>query len=160
MSFKRLSSLILLVMLFVILNQGNTIKILSASEKSSVLRADGDLSPILTAPRDLASYAKQVAERIDMNRIKEHIRYLSNLGTRCPGTDGYYKAAEYIKEKFEEYGLLNVSYQNFEMAMPVSHGAWLEVVSPKIDENIVLEPFLPNAVFVSDLNHLCIWNLA
>ncbi len=146
MSFKRLSSFIILIMLFVILNQASAMKILSVPEKSSVLRADGDLSPILTAPRDLVSYAKQVAERIDMNRIKEHIRYLSSLKTRCPGTDGYYKAAKYVKEKFEEYGLLNVSYQNFKMAMPVSHGAWLEVVSPKIDEKIVLEPFLPNVV--------------
>ena len=141
MSGKRSRSITLLFLLVTVASLGVT-----ARAEAVPSLVDGDLPSTLNTPRDLASYAKEVAQSIDMDVIKDHVQYLSSLRSRCPGTEGYYKAAEYIRDKFLEYALLNVSYQEFGMAMPVSYGANLEVLSPSISENITLEPFLPNVV--------------
>ncbi|MEM1515625.1 MAG: M28 family peptidase [Candidatus Bathyarchaeia archaeon] len=133
--------LILIFLLSITMNLLDAYKDFSFSEKNF-------LSPSLRSPRELLDYAEYVAQNINMTAIKEHIRFLSQLKTRFPGSEGYYRAAEYIKAKFIEYGLENVSYQNFKMASPVFYGSYLEVISASTNnrENITLEPLLPNVV--------------
>src|SRR5690606_4879525 len=49
----------------------------------------------------------QNSNDITVNEIKEHITYLASdeLEGRMTGTDALYKAADYLKKEFENYGL-------------------------------------------------------
>ena len=82
-----------------------------------------------------------------MANIKETIRYFSTTySSRFIGTEGYYKATEYIAKKFEEYGL-NVTLMDYNVTVPVSYGANLTVTSgPDKGLVIPLYPLMPNNV--------------
>jgi len=85
---------------------------------------------------------------INLDAINDHLTYLSKLGSRLTGYPGADEAAEYIHGKFVECGLLNVTYQSFNVTVPIDHGANLTILSPK-DANpqaIDLYPFWPNLV--------------
>jgi len=107
-----------------------------------------DEPPLLNKPNELMPYALSVAQKIEINSLKEHVRFFSGLLTREPGSQGYYKAAEYIKSKFQEYGLVNISYMEFSMAMPISYGASLTILRPSLSSvsKITLYPLQPNVV--------------
>jgi len=42
---------------------------------------------------------------MNMTKIQEHVRFFSSLNSRVIGTNGFYEAAEYIKNEFSKYGL-------------------------------------------------------
>ncbi|MEM3661039.1 MAG: FtsX-like permease family protein [Thermoproteota archaeon] len=44
-------------------------------------------------------------KQIDMENIRRHVQFFSSLNTRVVGTEGFYKAAEYVMEEFSKYGL-------------------------------------------------------
>jgi len=58
----------------------------------------------------------------NMTNVIEHIKFFSSLETRATGYSGNYIAASYIYEKFKEYGLVNVSYEEFSIVNVVSEG--------------------------------------
>jgi ABC-type antimicrobial peptide transport system permease subunit len=60
---------------------------------------------------------------IDVNRIQEHVRFLTqNCSPRVTGYLGAYKAADYIYEKFREFGLESVQLQWYNITIPVDLG--------------------------------------
>ncbi|MCD6593512.1 FtsX-like permease family protein [Candidatus Bathyarchaeota archaeon] len=90
---------------------------------------------------------EKLLRSINMANIKETIRYFSTTySSRFIGTEGYYKATEYIAKKFEEYGL-NVTLMDYNVTVPVSYGANLTVTSgPDKGLVIPLYPLMPNNV--------------
>ncbi|MEM2561685.1 MAG: FtsX-like permease family protein [Candidatus Bathyarchaeia archaeon] len=88
---------------------------------------------------------RRIVSNINISLIQSHVKYLSSLGSRIPGYPGNRLAAEYIKEKFEEYGLRDVHFESFNVTVPVDYGAKITVLEPEIRE-IVAYPLLPNHV--------------
>lgn len=66
---------------------------------------------LITLPLALSVYAQA-----DSTLIRKHIYYLASeeLAGRAPGTDGEKKAAEYIKQYYEQYGLLPKGSNGYE----------------------------------------------
>jgi len=59
---------------------------------------------------------------IDANEIMENVRAFVSFGSRVTSYLGCDKAAEFISNRFVEYGLENVSYESFNVAIPVDYG--------------------------------------
>lgn len=59
------------------------------------------------------------------------IEYLSNLGSRVTGYPGCDKAAEFVRERFRELGLIDVKVTGIGVVVPVEKGAYLEFGSEK-----------------------------
>ncbi|MEM2868392.1 MAG: M28 family peptidase, partial [Candidatus Bathyarchaeia archaeon] len=88
---------------------------------------------------------------IDLERIKEHVYYLSNLKSRVTGYPGSYEAAQYIYKKFLEYNLSNVRFHNYSLTVPIDYGARIEVLSSDNSVQYVLNAYTlwPNSVQTS-----------
>jgi len=88
---------------------------------------------------------------IDMERIRRHIRFFSSLGSRVTGYPGSYRAAQYIYDKFLEYGLSHVQFHNYSITVPIDYGANVEVLSSKGNVQRVLNAYTlwPNSVQTS-----------
>ncbi len=83
-------------------------------------------------------------EAINMTAVRGHMEYFAGLSTRATGYPGNYLAAEYIRSKFLEYGLKNVSYQEFSVVDAVSHGANVTIMLT--GDVVLIHPLLPNLV--------------
>ncbi|MEM3041259.1 MAG: hypothetical protein QXG97_04455, partial [Nitrososphaerota archaeon] len=67
---------------------------------------------------------------VKIDSVKEHIHFLTlNSTPRVTGYHGFYRAQEYIYDKFSEYGLEDVQYQWYNITVPVDLGGSLEVYS-------------------------------
>lgn len=82
-------------------------------------------------------------DAVNMTAVKEHVQFLSSLGTRATGYPGNDLAAEYIYNKFIEYGLKNVSYDYFSVVDCKSYGANVTLPDGRIVE---IHPLLPNFI--------------
>jgi hypothetical protein len=76
-----------------------------------------------------------VAQSINFTNIESNINNLSSLGSRTTGYNGCYAAADYIRNKFEEYGLQPLAgtdnyFQNYNVTVPVDHNTTVEVLYP------------------------------
>jgi len=91
-----------------------------------------------------------VSRNINVSSIVEHAQYFSNLGSRVTGYTGSQKAAEYIYQKFLEYGLSNVSYQYYNAAIPIDYETSITVYP----EGIKLPAYAiwPNGIATSFVN--------
>jgi len=69
----------------------------------------------------------------DQKNLLEHTSFLSNLGSRMTGYPGSYRAAEYIAQRFRNYGL-NVVFHKYRVPVPLEKQAQIEVIS---DEQII-----------------------
>lgn len=61
-------------------------------------------------------------------RIEEHVKYLSELGSRVTGYPGFFKAAEYIVNQLEDMGVKPFGgdggfYEYYDITVPFDHGA-------------------------------------
>ena len=83
-------------------------------------------------------------DNVKFGNVVEHVRYFSELGSRVTHYPGYEKAAEYITEKFKEYGLTDVGYHEFRIPTPIDYGANLTVLLT--GEVITIHPCWPNLV--------------
>ncbi|HID91113.1 TPA: M28 family peptidase, partial [Candidatus Bathyarchaeota archaeon] len=86
---------------------------------------------------------------VDLDRIREHVLFLTqNCSPRVTGYPGSYRAAEYIKRTFEELGLEDVSYQWYNLTVPIDMGGRLKVYSPDMALllNLSVYPLWPNSV--------------
>jgi len=91
-------------------------------------------------------------DEINWNNIEQHIRYLSSLGSRLTGSPGCELAADYISEKFREYGL-NVSLHEFNVTVPVNYGTSITLLNyPELQ--LTLHPLLPNLVVTNTVKNL------
>ncbi|MEM2198901.1 MAG: FtsX-like permease family protein [Nitrososphaerota archaeon] len=63
---------------------------------------------------------------LNTSMIKQHVEYLSGLGSRVTGYPGHYKAAQYIADKLREMGL-QVVIQNYSVVVPVDEGSVIEL---------------------------------
>lgn len=84
---------------------------------------------------------------IDLESVKEHVKFFSALETRATGYTGNELAAQYIYEKFSEYGLSNVSFQTFPMVECIDHEANITIPSKSLTVRIF--PLLPNLASTS-----------
>jgi ABC-type antimicrobial peptide transport system permease subunit len=81
---------------------------------------------------------------INLAAVREHMVFLSSLGTRAVGYEGNWRAAQYIYNKFVEYGLKDVSYYNFTVVDAISYGANVTILESGLVIN--LHPLWPNMV--------------
>ena len=108
---------------------------------------------VVTLPTD-AQISKineeQIRKRIDevdVTRVLENVITFSSFGTRLTGSAGAEEAAEYIRNKFIEYGLGDVSYYVWPAAVPVDGGGNLTVISPASNlGTIPIYPLWPNLI--------------
>jgi ABC-type antimicrobial peptide transport system permease subunit len=87
---------------------------------------------------------QDVASNVNMTSFLAHVSYFSSLGTRVTGYRGCEQASEYIRDKFIEYGLSQVSYHYYNVAVPIDYGAYVEVPSDNI--SIEAHSIWPNGV--------------
>ena len=93
-----------------------------------------------------------ILDNINFSRIVEHVKYFSSLGSRFTGSFGYEKAAYYIYEKYKSYGLINVTYDEYTIPLPIDYGGNLTVNIPgKGSEVFEIYPMAPNLVAPSTL---------
>lgn len=79
---------------------------------------------------------------VNVSAVREHVEFFSSLATRATGYVGNDLAAEYIYTKFREYGLKNVSYQEFSVVDCISYGANVTVSNV----TITVHPLVPNFI--------------
>jgi len=84
---------------------------------------------------------------ININNIKNHVKYLSSLKNRVTGYPGYYKATEYIVNFFKELGLepggIEGYLQPYYVTVPIDHGS--KIILPN-GETIEAYALWPNSV--------------
>jgi len=91
-------------------------------------------------------YRKIISE-INLENIRAHVSYFSSLGSLVPGYPGHIEAGQYIYGRFKEYGLLNVSFDEFNITVPIDYGAYLTILSPGYENNrLRLYAFWPNVI--------------
>ena len=92
---------------------------------------------------------EDLVRSVDAGRIRSTVEYLSSFESRVVGYPGCDEAARYIQGQFEEIGLMDVRSEEFEVSIPVDHGASLRVVGE--DDEIRLHCLWPNLVRTSTL---------
>jgi len=95
--------------------------------------------------KDIEKYLTLILNNVNMSNIRMHIEYLSGLGSRMSGYPGFYKAADYIEEKFKEFGMDRVYRDTYYQVVPIDYGASLEVLEPT-HTSFTIYPLLPNVV--------------
>ena len=93
-----------------------------------------------------AAYPK-LSAAINITSVRKHMEFFSSLGTRAVGYEGNWKAAQYIHNKFVEYGLTNVSYYPFKVVDAISHGANATLLDT--GQVLTLHPLRPNMICLS-----------
>jgi len=128
-SSKILSCLPLIIILYLIAAS----PIISAVHGSSLVQQRGELS------------YKKIVEEIDESAIMRHVEKFASFGSRVTGYAGYEKAAEYIYNEFIKIGLVNVTYDYFDVAVPIDYGANITVkIAPGTTKVIKAYPLWPN----------------
>jgi len=89
---------------------------------------------------------------VNWSSIEGHIRCLSSLGSRVTGYPGCDLAADYISDKFGEYGL-DVSFHEFNVTVPVDYGT--SIILPGYPQlQLTLHPLMPNLVVTNTIKNL------
>ncbi|HID07631.1 MAG TPA: hypothetical protein EYP10_10865 [Armatimonadetes bacterium] len=88
-------------------------------------------------------------EGVDISRIRDTVAYMSSLHSRVVGYPGERRAAEWVRQRFLELGLDNVTEQRFKVTVPIDRGAALEL--PELGKSYKLYPIWPNLVRTSQL---------
>jgi len=88
----------------------------------------------------------EIVNMVNITAIADHIRFFESLGTRATGSLGCEAAAQYIYERFMEYGLENVSYHFYNVTVPVDYGANITVISREKMVVLTAYPLRPNLV--------------
>ena len=109
------------------------------------------MSEVLATPSEAYKLGPDVEELLKyvedtMPSINEHVKYLASLGSRAPGYPGNEEAAEYIYNKFKEYELDDVFFEEFNVTVPVDYGAYVEVITDSGVETFKAYTILPNLV--------------
>jgi len=86
-----------------------------------------------------------ITEDIDLEAIRDYIANLSNFETRATGYVGCEKAADYIFQKFNEFGLSDIHFEYYNVTVPVDLGANITVLIPE-NHFFRAYPLFPNDV--------------
>lgn len=95
----------------------------------------------LSTPAEMRMIIPSLLEAFNWTEIRNHVAFLEGLGSRFTGYPGYYRAQGYIVEKLKGLGL-EVSLQNYSIAVPYDYGARLHI--PSINTDIPVYPLIPN----------------
>ncbi|MCD6509844.1 MAG: hypothetical protein J7L11_05615 [Thermoprotei archaeon] len=88
------------------------------------------ISPVISSKSMKSTSAKDILstleEELNITNIKDHVYFLSNLGSRVTGYKGFFSAVNYVISVLEKYG---ISYRihTYEVVMPIDHGTFIEV---------------------------------
>ena len=85
-----------------------------------------------------------IVNQIDFTKVKDNVKILTSFGTRVTGYPGCDTAAQFIYDRFVEYGLQNVSYEYYNVTIPYDYGANITVL--ETGEIIKAYPLWPNLV--------------
>jgi ABC-type antimicrobial peptide transport system permease subunit len=87
-------------------------------------------------------------DNINETKIMEHVRFFSKVDSRVTGYPGFFKASNYITEKFEEYGIQpygDKGYSEFfNVTVPIDWGSWIALENSTL--KIVAYPLWPNLI--------------
>ncbi|MEM3590885.1 MAG: M28 family peptidase [Candidatus Bathyarchaeia archaeon] len=103
---------------------------------------------ILKTTGDIQNYLSVILDNIDIDAIKSHVEYLSSLETRMTGYPGCEAAANYIYNKFLEFGIDKIGKvykDSYYQPAPIDYGAKIEILSP-VSKSLKIYPLLPNVV--------------
>jgi arginine utilization protein RocB len=70
---------------------------------------------------------RNLVEQINIEKIKEHITYLTNFSSRFTGTEGFRNAAIYITKVLENYGYTPI-WENYTITIPIDDGAVISII--------------------------------
>ncbi|MEM2342208.1 MAG: M28 family peptidase [Candidatus Bathyarchaeia archaeon] len=84
----------------------------------------------------------EIIENVNIEIIKQHVKFFSSFETRSTGYFGCDSSAEYIYSKFIEYGLMNVSFHEYELAECIDYGANMTFLSE--GSTFKIYPLKPN----------------
>ena len=130
LKIKNPTSNIFLILILLTISLSSLIFIESSVATGFVSSSSFDYTPYINA--------------VNVTAVKEHVKFFSSLGTRATGYPGNEKAAQYIYEKFIEYGLENVTYDPFPVVDCISYGANVTILST--GEVVEIHPLVPNLV--------------
>ena len=103
--------------------------------------------PQLELSGDSEAACRQIAESITEAGIDADLAALCGTSSRMIGSPGYERAAEYIRKRFENAGLQDVTVLRFPVAVPATRHARLEVLNGgAVSEELEIYPFWPNLV--------------
>jgi len=130
----RLKKHIVPILLFVIL-------------ASSIITIINVALPQYSASNNISTYLESidfnsVINEVNISAIESHVRFFSSFETRSTGYPGFYAAADYIYNKFKEYGLENVTRETFTIPECMDHGANITLHS--INETFRIYAMKPN----------------
>jgi len=87
-------------------------------------------------------------DNINKTSIMEHTQFFSEVDSRVTGYPGFYKAADYIVEKFDEYGIQPYGeegyLETFNVTVPIDGGSWVAFENKTF--KIRAYPLWPNLV--------------
>jgi hypothetical protein len=72
-----------------------------------------------------------IIDSINMTNVKMHTHFFSNINSRVTGYSGSTVAARYIAEKFGEYQLDQIVFENYTAVVPIDYGANVTILSPE-----------------------------
>ncbi|RJS85436.1 hypothetical protein CW702_01145 [Candidatus Bathyarchaeota archaeon] len=136
----RIRSIFLVMVLAVILSVSIASSLVVGSNKTEEVKQISSLD-------DLEAAYPSLKKAVNITLVKEHMEFFSNLRSRAVGYEGNRKAAEYIYQKFLEYGLTNVTYHNFTVVDAINLGSELTILDT--GKKVELHPIRPNLVCTS-----------
>ncbi|MEM2904537.1 MAG: M28 family peptidase [Candidatus Bathyarchaeia archaeon] len=107
-----------------------------------ILMVPGNLNAV--SAQQKASIDYSIMNEIDEASYRADVVFLSLLGSRYTGYPGFYKAAEYIAQRFRSL-LTDVTLENYTVTVPVDLGASVTVLSPE-QRTFTAYPLVPNVV--------------
>jgi len=84
----------------------------------------------------------EITYAVDITEVRKHLEFFAGLGTRATGYPSNLRAAQYIYDKFVEYGLKNVTIHHFNTVDFIDYGANITIEG----KMATLYPILPNLV--------------
>lgn len=97
----------------------------------------------------------EVIRNINISKIMLHTKYFSSLESRYSGYSGCDAAAEYIRQYFQNLGLVDVEFHEFNVTVPIDYGASISLLGHDGKEKWVLKAYTlePNMVQLSLRSH-------
>jgi len=72
-----------------------------------------------------------IIDSINMTNVEMHTHFFSNIDSRVTGYPGSIVSAKYIAERFWEYKLDQIYFENYTAVVPVDYGANITTLSPE-----------------------------
>ena len=90
-----------------------------------------------------------VLKEVQIDNVKAHVLKLSSLGSRVTGYKGANETADYTVKTLKGYGL-NVSIQEYQVYVPIDHGAEVHVIIPE-NRSFQAHTLWPNSIQTSPI---------